>query len=109
MSKSSKPVLLFLILLLITVVGIVISVVVLKISYEQLLMKKDKIQKELIIAVQEQKKMNVIYQDLTSEDNIIPFAENNLMLIRNFNSVAQVKISNNQIKSIEEKLNTKYE
>jgi hypothetical protein len=109
MSKSAKPVLLYLIFLLITVVGLVISVVVLKISYEQLLMKKDKTQKELIVTVQEQKKLNVIYQDLISEDNIIPFAENNLMLVRNFNSVAQIKINNEQIKLLEETLNRKYE
>jgi len=109
MSKSSKPVLLYLIVLLITVVGFVISVVVLKISYEQMLMKKDKTQKELVITIQEQKKLNVIYQDLTSEDNIIPISENNLMLIKNFNSVAQLKIKNERIKQIEEILNRKYE
>lgn len=109
MNKSAKPVLLYIIFLLVTVVGLVISVVVLKISYEQLLMKKDKTQKELIVTVQEQKKLNVIYQDLTSEDNIIPFAENNLMLVRNFNSVVQIKINNELIKLLEEKLNRKYE
>ncbi len=109
MSKSSKPVLLYLIFLLVTVVGLVISVVVLKISYEQMLMKKDKIQKELIVTVQEQKKLNVIYQDLISEDNIIPYSENNLMLIRNFNSAAQIKINNELIKNLEETLKRKYE
>ncbi len=109
MSKSSKPVLLYVIFLLLTVVGILISIVVLKISYEQMLMKKDKILKELTMLTQEQKKLNVIYQDLTSEENIIPFAENNLMFIRNFNSVANLKISSEQVKSIEEKLSIKYE
>ncbi len=109
MSKSSKPVLLYLIFLLVTVVGLVISVVVLKISYEQMLMKKDKIQKELIVTIQEQKKLNVIYQDLISEDNIIPYSENNLMLIRNFNSAAQIKINNELIKNLEETLKRKYE
>lgn len=109
MSKSSKPVLLYLIFLLVTVVGLVISVVVLKISYEQMLMKKDKIQKELIVTLQEQKKLNVIYQDLISEDNIIPYSENNLMLIRNFNSAAQIKINNELIKNLEETLKRKYE
>lgn len=109
MSSSSKPVLLYLIFLLVTVVGLVISVVILKISYQQMLMRKDKTQKELIVTIQEQKKLNVIYQDLTSEDNIIPFAENNLMLIRNFNSATQIKINNEQIKLLEETLNRKYE
>lgn len=109
MSKSSKPVLLYLIFLLLTVVGLVISLVILKISYEQMLMKKDKTQKELTVIVQEQKKLNVEYQDLISEDNIIPFAENNLMLVRNFNSVAQIKINNEQIMLLEETLKRKYE
>lgn len=109
MSKSSKSILLYLFFLLVTLVGLVISVVVLKINYEQMLMKKDKTQKELMITVQEQKKLNVIYQDLISEDNIIPYSENNLMLIRNFNSIAQIKINNELIMKLEETLKRKYE
>ncbi|GEM_PF-1535161 len=109
MNKSSKPFLLYSFILLITIVGIVLSVVVLKIRYEQMLMDKDKTQKELIVTIQEQKKLNAIYQDLTSEEFIIPFAENNLMLIRNFNSNDQIKIKKEQIELIEETLNKKYE
>lgn len=109
MNKSSKPILLYLIILLITVFGIVLSIVISKISYEQMLMKKDKTEKELIVAGQEQKRLKVTHQDLLEEERIIPFAEKNLLLIRNFDSDGQIKISKEKIENLEEIIRTKYE
>lgn len=109
MSNSSKPILLYLILLLITIVGIVITIVVVKISYEQMLMKKDKLEKELIVAGQEQKRLKATYQDLTAEEYIIPIAEEKLFLVRNFKESKQIKISKDKIKNLEEALLKKYD
>lgn len=109
MSKSSKPVLFYLLVLLITVAGFILTTVIVRISYEQLLMKKDKSEKERTIMIQEQKKLSVIHQDLTSEDNIVPYAERNLMLVKNFKSVGKVKISEERVQFIEEALTKKYE
>ena len=74
-----------------------------------MLMKKDKAEKELIFAVQEQKKLNVIYQDLNSEDYIIPYAKKNLNMIRNLNESLTIKISKTQINELKEHINRKYE
>jgi hypothetical protein len=109
MKKSSKPILFYLLVLLLTIVSFFISITMLKISYEQMLMKKDKAEKELIFAVQEQKKLNVIYQDLTSEDYIIPYAKKNLNMIRNLNESLTIKISKTQINELKEHINRKYE
>jgi uncharacterized membrane protein len=109
MNKSTKPVLLYSIVLLITISSFTVLTVITKISYEQLLMKKDSSNNELTVALQEQRKLNVIYQDLTSEDNIVPYAENVLMLRRNFRSVAQVKISEERLQFLEEALQMKHE
>lgn len=109
MSKSYKPMLLYFITLIISIVSIVIFVVVVRISYEQLLMRKDVLLKELSTLLQEQKKLNVIYQDLISEDNIIPFALNQLMMVRSLHSDKILKISKDKINYINEYIKKKYE
>lgn len=109
MSNSNKPLLLYILLLILSIAGFLLFTVIMKINYKQLLMEKDQANQEIITAIQEQKKLNAIYQDLTSEDYIVPYAQNNLSLIKNFSSSGLIKLSEERIQFIEEALSKKYE
>jgi len=109
MSKSSKPTifLVFLLLLIITVFALV-SVSV-KLKYEQALLQKDTALKQLKTETQSKIKLTAEYQTVTSEERISAIASSELGLIKDLEAPVVIKYDMNKVESIEKELKKKYE
>lgn len=109
MNKSAKPtLLLILVLLLITTVVVLISVGV-KLKYEQALLQKDSMLKQLKTLTQEKIKLTAEYQTVTSEDRITKIASSELGLIKDLEAPVIIKYNKSKVDEIEEEFKRKYD
>jgi hypothetical protein len=109
MKKSSKPILFFVLTLLIISAVVFLLRVSLKIKYEQLVVKKIKLENDFKTNSNLKDKLKANYESLIAEERIVAVAKSELGLIRNIEPAFIVKYDNNKIKEINEILNEKYE
>jgi cell division protein FtsL len=109
MSKSSKPLIVKIILLLIIVTSMVLVSIGLRFKYEELMRSKSKLNN--MLKEQRTNKVNLIaeYQAFSSEDKIISVAENKLGMIRRTQPKITITVDKNLINKANEKLKSKYE
>jgi cell division protein FtsL len=109
MSKSSKPTifLVFLLLLIITVFALVS--VSIKLKYEQALLQKDTALKQLKTETQTKIKLTAEYQTVTGEERIFNVASQELGLIKDLEAPVVIKYDISKVESIEKELKRKYE
>ena len=109
MNKSSKPLILKIIFLLVVVTSIVLVSIGLRFKYEELMREKSELNN--MLKEERTKKVNLIadYQAYSSEEKIISVAENKLGMIRRTQPKITITVNKNLIKKANEKLKSKYE
>jgi cell division protein FtsB len=109
MNKSAKPtIFLILLLLLITTVVVLLSVGI-KLKYEQALLQKDSLLKQLKTLTQEKIKSTAEYQTVTAEDRITKIASYELGLIKDLDAPVIIKYKQSDVEKIEEDFKRKYD
>ena len=109
MSKSSKPTIFLIFLLLLLVTVFVLVGVGIKLKYEQVLLQKDSVEKQLKAETQRKIKLTAEYQTVTAENRIMKIAGSELGLIRDLEAPVIIKYDNQKVEKIEEELKNKYE
>lgn len=109
MSKSAKPMIFYVLFLIVIVTIFFIAVVIVKISYEETIRSKEEAERRLKIENQNQLSLQAEYQNVTAEDKIKAAASLQLGMIKRIEPAIVLKVSKESIKESEEKLNLKYE
>lgn len=109
MSKSSKPTLFLVFVLLLIVTVFALFSVGIKLKYEQTLLLKDDTEKKLKTEEQKKIKLTAEYQSVTSEERIFAIANTDLGLIRNLEAPVVVKYDSDKVEEFEKELKNKYE
>lgn len=109
MNKSSKPTVLLIFLLLLIVTVFALFNVGIKLKYEQALLQKDQLEKQLKSETQRKIKLTAEYQTVTAEDRIFKIANTELGLIRDIDASVVIKYDNSKVEEIDEELKNKYE
>jgi len=109
MSKSSKPTIFLLFILLIIITAFALVGVGIKLKYEQALMQQDVAEKQLKSETQRKIKLTAEYQTVTAEDRIMGIASTELGLIRDLEAPVIIKYDNKKVEEIDEVLKRKYE
>ena len=109
MNKSSKPLIIKIIFLLVVVTSIVLVSIGLRFKYEELMRERSELNK--MLKDERTKKVNLIadYQAYSSEEKIISVAENKLGMIRRTEPKLTITVNKNLVKKVNEKLKYKYE
>ena len=109
MTKSAKPAILTVLILLLVATTLVLSNVGLRFKYEELVRKKVELDKKL--KDQRTKKVNLIagYQAVSSENKIVSIAESKLGMVRRTQPKIIVNVNKKLIAEVNEKLKAKYE
>jgi len=109
MKKSSKPILFFVLTLLIISAVVFLLRVSLKIKYEQLVVKKIKLENDFKTNSNLKDKLKANYESLIAEERIVAVAKADLGLIRNIEPALVIKYDINKTEEINEILIEKYE
>ncbi|HCY76916.1 MAG TPA: hypothetical protein DHV28_13425 [Ignavibacteriales bacterium] len=109
MKKSSKPTIFLLITLLLIVTAFTLASIGIKLSYEQLVLQKDKAEKTYKAVSLNKTKLTAEYQTVTAEERIVSVAETALGLIRNVEPSLTIKYDNKNLEELNETLKEKYE
>lgn len=109
MSKSAKPMIFYVLFLIVIVTIFFIAVVIVKISYDETIRLKEDAERRLKIENQKQLSLQAEYQDVTAEDKIKVAASLQLGMIKRIEPAIVIKVSKETIEESEEKLNLKYE
>ena len=109
MNKSSKPLIIKIIFLLVVVTSIVLVSIGLRFKYEELMRERSELNN--MLKEKRTKKVNLIadYQAFSSEEKIISVAENKLGMIRRTEPKLTITVNKNLVKKVNEKLKYKYE
>lgn len=108
MSKSSKPIIFYVLFLIVIITVFFIAVVVVKISYEEDIKTKDEAERRLKIERQKLVRLQAEYQEAVTEDRIRNLALQ-IGMIKRFEPAVTLKISKEQIEELQRNFNTKYE
>lgn len=108
MSTSSKPVIFYVLFLIVIVTVFFIAVVVVKISYEENIKVKDEAERRFRIERQKLVRLQAEYQETTTEDRIRSLALQ-IGMIKRVEPAVTLKISKEQIEELERNFNLKYE
>lgn len=109
MSKSAKPMIFYVLFLIVIITIFFIAVVIVKISYDETIRFKEDAERRLKIENQKQLSLQAEYQNVTAEDKIKVAASLQLGMIKRIEPVIVIKVSKETIEESEEKLNLKYE
>lgn len=109
MSKSSKPLIFYILILLMVATGFFLSVVGVKLGNEELIREKESAEDHL--KSERTKKVSLIaeYQELTSEERIRTIAINDLGLVKRLEPEITIPVSLERITEVENFLKEKYE
>jgi hypothetical protein len=109
MKKSSKPFIAYSLFLLMVSTAIILGSVGLRFKYEELIREKVELNKK--IKEERTKKVNLVavYQAVSSEDKIVPIAENKLGMIKRTQPKITISVNKNLIKKVNKNLQDKYE
>ncbi|AFH49916.1 Hypothetical protein IALB_2213 [Ignavibacterium album JCM 16511] len=109
MSKSAKPLIFYVLFLIVIVTIFFIAVVVVKISYEETIRSKEEAERRLKTENQKQVSLQAEYQDVTAEDKIRFSASSQLGMIKRIEPSIVIKVPKEKIEEFENELNLKYE
>lgn len=109
MKKGSKPLIVYGLFLLMVAAAIVLGAVALRFKYEELI--REKVELNKIIKEERSRKVNLVaeYQAVSSEDKIVPIAENKLGMIKRTQPKITISVNKNLIKKVNDNLKAKYE
>ena len=109
MKSSSKPLIVAILLMLLSVTAVVLVNIGLRFKYEELV--RDKVKLINILNDERTKKVNLIaeYQSFSSEERITTIAEQNLNMIKADQPKITVTIDKNLINKLNSELKDKYE
>lgn len=109
MKKSSKPIIFLLITILLIVTAFTLTSIGIKLKYEQLVLQKDKAEKNYKAISLNKTKLTAEYQTVTAEERIVLVAEKELGLIRNAEPSLTIKFDGKNLEELNETLKEKYE
>lgn len=109
MSKSAKPLIFYILFLLVIITIFFIAVVIVKISYEETIRSKEEAERRLKIENQKKVSLQAEYQNVTTEDKIRYFASTQLGMIKRIEPAIVIKVSKDYIKELEQDIKLKYE
>ncbi|MCL6494902.1 MAG: cell division protein FtsL [Ignavibacterium sp.] len=109
MSKSAKPLIFYILFLLVVITVFFIAVVITKISYDETVKTKDEALRKLKIENQKMVSLQAEYQDVTTEDKIISIAFTQLGMIKRIEPTVVLTVSKVKIQELQEELINKYE
>lgn len=109
MSKSAKPLIFYVLFLLIIVTVFFIAVVIVKISYEETIRSKEEAERRLKSENQKLVSLQAEYQNVTAEDKIRFVASTQLGMIKRIETAIVIKVSKDYIKELEQDIKLKYE
>lgn len=109
MSKSAKPLIFYILFLLVVITVFFIAVVITKISYDETVKTKDEALRKLKIENQKLVSLQAEYQDVTTEDKIRSIAFSQLGMIKRIEPAVVLTVSKEKIQELQEELINKYE
>ncbi|MGQ9797736.1 MAG: cell division protein FtsL [Ignavibacterium sp.] len=109
MSKSSKPLIFYILFLLVVVTVFFIAVVITKISYDETVKIKDEALRKLKIENQKMVSLQAEYQDVTTEEKIRSVATSQLGMIKRIEPAVVLSVSKEKIEELQKELINKYE
>lgn len=109
MSKSVKPLIFYILFLIVIVTIFFIAVVIIKISYEETIRSKEEAERRLKNENQKKVSLQAEYQDLTAEEKIRFTASSQLGMIKRIEPSILIKVSKEKIEEFENAINLKYE
>ncbi len=109
MKRSAKPIILLTLFYMITVTLFILGYVGIKLKCEEL--TKQKVLAEQELENRENRKLNLLaeHQALTSEDRIVPIAENELEMIKPADVPVFLNVDKDEIERISKIIKEKYE
>ena len=109
MTKSAKPLIVAILLILLSGTALLLATIGLRFKYEELV--RDKVKLEKILIKDRTKKVNLIaeYQSLSSDEKIVLFAEEKLDLKKLTDPKITITVNNNDINQLNSELKRKYE
>ncbi|BDQ02537.1 cell division protein FtsL [Ignavibacterium sp.] len=109
MSKSAKPLIFYVLFLLVIVTIFFIAVVIVKISYEETIRSKEEVERRLKAENQKLVSLQAEYQDVTTEDKIRFIASSQLGMIKRIEPSILIKVSREKTEELENEIKFKYE
>lgn len=109
MSKSAKPLIFYVLFLLVIVTIFFIAVVIVKISYEETIRSKEEVERRLKAENQKLVRLQAEYQDVTTEDKIRFIASTQLGMIKRIEPSILIKVSKEKTEELENEIKLKYE
>jgi cell division protein FtsL len=109
MSKSAKPLVFYILFLLVIVTVFFIAVVITKISYDESVKTKDETLRMLKIQNQKLVSLQAEYQDVTTEEKIRSVAVSQLGMIKRIEPSIVLTVEKEKINELQEELKLKYE
>lgn len=109
MSKSSKPLIFYILFLVVVVTVFFIAIVITKISYDETVKEKDEAFRRLKIENQKLVSLQAEYQDETTEEKIRYAAGSQLGMIKRIEPTIVFSVSKEKIEELQEELKSKYE
>ena len=109
MRKSAKPLILLVMFYMVTITLFVLGYVSIKLKCEEL--TKQKVLAEQELEDRENRKLNLLaqQQSLSSEDRIVPIAENELGMVKTAEPPDVLTLDKNEIEKISKIIKEKYE
>lgn len=109
MNKSAKPLIFYILFLLVIVTIFFIAVVIVKISYEENIRSKEEAVRNLKNESQKKVSLQAEYQNVTTEENIRFIASTQLGMIKRIESTIVLKVPKEKIEEFEQEIKSKYE
>lgn len=109
MSKSAKPLIFYILFLLVVITFFFIAIVITKISYDETVKTKDEALRKLKIENQKFVSLQAEYQDVTTEEKIRSVAISQLGMIKRIEPAVVLTVSKDKIEELQEELINKYE
>ncbi|MEP0860785.1 MAG: cell division protein FtsL [Ignavibacterium sp.] len=109
MSKSAKPLIFYVLFLLVIVTIFFITVVIVKISYEETIRSKEEVERRLKAENQKLVSLQAEYQDVTTEDKIRFIATSQLGMIKRIEPSIILTVSKEKTEELENEIKLKYE
>lgn len=109
MSKSAKPLIFYVLFLLVIVTIFFIAVVIVKISYEETIRSKEEVERRLKAENQKLVSLQAEYQDVITEDKIRFIASSQLGMIKRIEPSILIKVSREKTEELENEIKFKYE
>ncbi|WP_337864465.1 hypothetical protein [Ignavibacterium sp.] len=109
MNKSSKPLIFYILFLVVIVTVFFIAIVITKISYDETVKAKDEALRKLKFENQKLVSLQAEYQDETTEEKIRSAAITQLGMIKRIEPTIVFSVSKEKIEELQEELDNRYE